>query len=133
VRQPSGRKRRVTATPKGGSRNSGNGGSVLEEMFLEQVRLAGLPLPERQVGLVPGRRYKHDFYWPSARLAVEINGGTWVPGMAHSGGAGLERDYEKAALTALQGVWTLFVSGRQVRSGQALAWLEALLLRSGVS
>ena len=82
---------------------------------------------------MPGRRFKHDFYWESARLAVEVNGGTWIPGAAHSGGAGIERDYEKAALTALQGVWTLFVSGRQVRSGQALAWIEALLNRSGVT
>jgi hypothetical protein len=89
-------------------------------------------LPERQAALVPGRRFRHDFYWPSARLAVEVNGGTWIPGTAHSSGAGIERDYEKAALTALNGVWTLFVSGRQVRSGEALAWIEALLHRTGV-
>ena len=129
----SGRKRKATVTRRASSPKAASGGSVLETLLYEQVRQAGLPLPERQAALVPLRRFRHDFYWPNARLAVEVNGGTWIPGAAHSGGAGIERDYEKAALTALNGVWTLFVSGRQVRSGQALAWIEGILRRSGAN
>ena len=105
----------------------------METLLDAQLRSAGLTKFVRQAELVPGRRFKHDFYFPDARLAVEVQGGLWIPKGAHSGGAGSERDYEKAALTALQGVWTLFVSGRHVRAGQALAWIEALLLRSGVT
>ena len=105
----------------------------MEDLLAEQCRLAGLPKPERQVALVPGRRFKHDFYWPQARIAVEVNGGLFLPRGAHSGGTGAERDYEKAALTLLQGVSTVFVSGRHVRQGTALAWIEALLRRSGAT
>lgn len=132
MRRLSGRRRTRSATPRASSRSSARGGSPLEALLIEQVRSAGLPLPVVQAALVPGRRFRHDFYWPSARLAVEVNGGTWIPGTGHTSGRGIERDYEKAALTALQGIWTLFVSGRQVKSGQALAWIEALLLRTGV-
>jgi hypothetical protein len=89
-----------------------------------------LPPPERQAKLVPGRRFVHDFYWPRQRLAVEVNGGTWRPG-AHSSGAGIERDYEKNALALHEGVRTLFVTGGQVRGGQALTWLVALLGPTG--
>ena len=78
---------------------------------------------------MPGRRYRHDFYWPDARLAVEVNGGLYLPRGAHSGGTGAERDYEKAALTALEGIQTLFVSGRHVKTGKALEWITALLMQ----
>ena len=112
------------------SRKPASAGSALEDLLAEQIRLMALPIPERQAKLVPGRRFAHDFYWPRQRLAVEVNGGTWTKG-AHSSGAGIERDYEKNALTLLEGVRTLFVSGRQVRSGQALTWLVALLGPTG--
>ena len=109
-----------------------SGGSVLEDLLCEQLRLAGLPKPERQSALVPGRKFRADLYFPEARLAVEVHGGIYTQGR-HSRGTGQESDYEKAALTALQGIWTLFVSGRHVRTGTALAWIEALLHRSGVN
>ena len=92
----------------------------------EQIRLMQLPPPVRQAQLVPGRKFAHDFYWPRQKLAVEVNGGTWTKG-AHSSGAGIERDYEKNALALQEGVKTLFVSGQQVRSGQALLWIGKLL------
>ena len=127
----SGRRSRATRTSRASSPSGA--GSGLEDLLLSQCRSAGLPEPERQAALVPLRRFRWDFYWPQAKLGVEVNGGLWLPRGAHSGGSGTERDYEKAALGALQGVWTLFVSGRQIKSGQALGWIEALLHRSGVS
>lgn len=104
----------------------------MEELLADQCRSAGLPKPERQAVLVPGRRFRHDFYWPEARLAVEVQGGLWLPKGAHTGGS-QEKDFEKAALTLLQGITTLFVSGRHVKQGTALAWIEALLNRSGAT
>jgi hypothetical protein len=40
------------------------------------------------------------------------------------------RDCEKSALALLEGYRPLSVTGEQVKSGRALAWIEALLLRS---
>lgn len=104
----------------------------METLLDAQLRSVGITRYERQAALVPGRKFRHDFYFPDAALCVEVQGGLWLPKGAHTGGS-QEKDYEKAALTALQGVWTLFVSGRHVRQGTALAWIEALLMRSGVS
>lgn len=126
-----GRKRRATRKATASPRK-GNAGSALEDLLCEQLRLAGLPKPERQSALVPGRKFRADLYFPEARLAVEVHGGIYMQGR-HSRGTGQESDYEKAALTALQGIWTLFVSGRHVRTGTALAWIEALLHRSGLA
>jgi very-short-patch-repair endonuclease len=102
----------------------------LEDLLAEQIRLMQLPAPERQAKLIPGRRFVHDFCWPRQKLAVEVQGGTWTLG-AHSSGAGIERDCEKAALALLAGYRTLAVTGGQVRSGQALTWIHALLETTG--
>lgn len=128
-----GRRSKATRT-RTASRSAASGGSPLETLLDAQLRSVGITQFVRQAALVPGRRFKADFYFPEARLCVEVQGGLFLPRGAHSGGTGAERDYEKAALTALEGVWTLFVSGRQVRSGQALAWIAKLItLRCGKS
>ncbi|HTW09279.1 MAG TPA: DUF559 domain-containing protein [Acidimicrobiales bacterium] len=49
--------------------------SDAETLFVQVVRRSGLPPPERQF-LVPTRdgKYRIDFAWPPARLAVEVDG-----------------------------------------------------------
>lgn len=92
-----------------------------------QVESLGLPKPLKQVRLIPGRKFLHDFAWPDAKVAVEINGGTWNPKMAHSGGAGYERDCEKQFLAVLNGWWPLNFTGPMVRDGRAAEMTERLL------
>jgi hypothetical protein len=91
----------------------------------------GLPLPERQAKLIPGRKFAFDFAWAEQRLAVEVQGGIFLPKGAHTSGPGVTRDCEKGALAMLAGYRPLSVTGEHVRSGRALAWIEALLLASG--
>jgi hypothetical protein len=45
--------------------------SEAEERFLELVRRAGLPAPEANARL---HGYEIDFFWPDAKIAVEIDG-----------------------------------------------------------
>lgn len=132
MRRFSGRRLRATRTRKATSPTGAGGGSALEDLLDAQLRSIGYTGYVRQAVLVPGRRFRHDFYFPEARLCVEVQGGLWLPKGAHTGGA-QEKDYEKSALTLLQGIQTLFVSGRHVRQGTALAWIEALLRRSGAT
>lgn len=47
------------------------------------------------VAQYPIGRYRIDFCHPQARVAIECQGGTWVAGMGHSSGAGIERDCKK--------------------------------------
>lgn len=97
--------------------------SILENLFAQQIRQAGLPKPEREFVAVKGRRYRWDFAWPSEGLLVEINGAIWVKG-AHSSGIGLERDYEKMAVAAIHGWHQMSFSGGQIKSGFALKMVQ---------
>ncbi len=61
----------VAARPPGASPTE----SDAETLFVQLVRQAGLPAPERQVVIrLAGRRYRIDFAWCGLRLAVEIDG-----------------------------------------------------------
>lgn len=99
--------------------------SRLEDTLLFQIRACGLPMPEREVYLIPGRRFRWDCVWAEQRLALEVQGGTWsrIRG-AHSRGAGQARDAEKLALATLAGWRCLAVTTDQIRSGVAVGWIE---------
>ncbi len=73
-----------------------------------------------------GRRWRFDVAIPSFDLAIEIEGGLYVQGR-HSRGAGMEKDLEKYAEAACLGWTVLRVSPGQVKSGQALKWIEKII------
>jgi len=93
--------------------------SELEELFAFQVKATGLPEPEREAAVIPGRKFRFDFCFREARLLIEINGGTFTKG-GHSSGLGLRRDYEKLRLAQDHG-WKVYPFDAQaVRSGEAV-------------
>lgn len=52
--------------------------------------------PEMQHRFEKSRRWRFDFAWPAARVAVEIEGGTFGPGKSrHTSGEGHRKDCEK--------------------------------------
>jgi very-short-patch-repair endonuclease len=79
--------------------------SVPELVFWRLVEGAGLPMPEREYRFHPVRRWRFDYAWVDAKLAVEVEGGTWQGGR-HSRGAGYAQDAEKGN-TALALGWRL--------------------------
>lgn len=93
--------------------------STLEDTFLFQVRALGLPEPEREVCVIPGRKFRFDFCFRAAKLLIEINGGTFTQG-GHSTGLGIRRDYTKSNLAQLAGWRCLSFDGKAVRSGEAV-------------
>jgi very-short-patch-repair endonuclease len=97
-----------------------------ELLLLQHVRAHGLPPPEREYRFHPRRAWRFDFAWPEVRVAVEVDGGTWTGGR-HSTGLGYRRDCEKQAHAAIAGWRVLRVVPEQVRSGEAVAWVRALL------
>lgn len=69
--------------------------STLEQSFLTAWRIFGTditPTPEHRFH--PTRRWRFDFAFPDQRVAVELEGGTWVKGR-HSTGRGMSADAEK--------------------------------------
>ena len=115
-------------------------GSQLELLLLNRLERAGLPVGEAQYRFVPGRLYRWDRAWTeidgrAVKVAVEVQGGTWVPGGAHSRGSGIERDCLKFSIGAALGWRVLPISRKMLESGEGIALIaQALgLSESGVS
>ena len=91
-----------------------------------QIWLAGLPAPIREYPFCDGRRWRADFAWPSANLILEVEGGIWTEGR-HTRGSGFSADTEKYNAAVSLGWRVLRVTAQQIKSGQALKWIEECL------
>jgi hypothetical protein len=103
-----------------------------EELFAMQLKAAKLRGWEREVVFAPPRRWRFDFAYEvgTCRLAVEIEGGTWIQGR-HQTGSGFAKDCEKYNFAALKS-WRVFrFTAEMVQSGDALRTIEAALTKFG--
>lgn len=93
--------------------------SKLEATFDVYWKLLGSkekPVPEYQ--FLVKRRFRFDRAFPKAKVAVELEGGTWSGGR-HTRGAGFERDCEKYNLAALHGWKVLRFTGTMLKKSPA--------------
>lgn len=74
--------------------------SVTLDAFLQLVQCQAY---EREVRLVPHRRWRADVGWPAHHVALELQGGLYVGGH-HVQGKGYEEDCEKI-LVATEAGW----------------------------
>jgi len=93
-------------------------------IFLQQLKLAGLPAPELELKFHPTRKWRFDFAWPEIKLAVEYHGIFGKVKMGHQQIQSLLRDYEKSSEAALLGWRLITITSKTVENGQALAWVE---------
>ena len=99
----------------------GSYGSTLEKKLKEQIEACGLPQPRREFKAIRGRQFRLDFAWPRRRIGLEVQG------MVHRIKGRFSADMEKRALHLLAGWRVLEVGGKEVRSKQAIKWLQELL------
>lgn len=86
----------------------------LEDRF-HRVFLAkypNLPSPQREYKFHPDRKWRFDFAWPLQKVAVEIQGGSFISGK-HSRGTQQHKDYEKYNNAALLG-WRILYFDTQM-------------------
>jgi hypothetical protein len=102
--------------------------SKLEQVLRFQITALGLPEPEYEFRFLPDRKFRFDLCWPVEKLAIEINGATWVKG-GHSSGYGLQRDYEKLNLAQLAGWIVLQYESNRIYSGEAVNQIQEALKR----
>ena len=81
-------------------------------------RREGWEIPETELALIPGRRFRCDLVWLTARLIVEVQGGVWLPKGGHTGGKGQIDDMFKLNTLQLLGWRVLQVTPKQVTSGE---------------
>lgn len=102
--------------------------SDLEERMHFQLKMfKDIPKPEREYKFHPGRRFRFDFAWPDQKLALEVEGGTHYGKSRHTTGTGFNKDCEKYNEATILGWRVIRVDSKQVKSGQALEWVERAL------
>ena len=93
------------------------------QRFEIDIRALGLPEPLREHVFHRGRRWRFDYCWLESKVAVEIDGGTWVGGR-HTSGAGYEADCSKFNQAVIDG-WKIFrFTTNMVLDGRAFSTLE---------
>lgn len=105
---------------------------ALPNALVEQLRRRGIPEPEREVMLVPGRRYRWDLVWEGVKVCVEVQGGTWHSG-AHSRGPGQRRDAEKANGAIVAGYKPFSCTSDMIHDQTFADMLADVLTRLGVA
>lgn len=115
--------------------------SKLEAMLAQQIRVLKLPEPETEyrfakhhVGAGKDFRkrlfaaglkdWRFDFAWPDYKLAVEVEGGSFVNGR-HTRGVGFREDCHKYHHAMLLG-WTVYrCEETLIRTGKAVNFIES--------
>jgi len=99
-----------------------------ENELAKQLYAAGIHNFQRSVRFIPGRKFEADFFFPTLRLVVEVDGGLWMAKGGHTSGVGAKRDRERDILAYLSGrVLTIRVATDHVKSGEAIGWLAQLI------
>lgn len=78
----------------------------------------GVPEPVREYRFFPGRRWRFDYAWPDARVALEIEGGVWTGGR-HIRPVGFLGDIAKYNTAAVEG-WVVLRATPEMLTEQAI-------------
>ena len=99
--------------------------SEIEEILAFQLNAVGIYV-EREFRFHPTRKWRSDFKI-GPKLLVEVEGATYGKPGRHQRIDGIDADCEKYAEAMLMGYDVLRVSGRMVRDGRALNFIERYL------
>ena len=81
---------------------------------------------ERELMLIPGRRFRFDFLLAQFALVIEVEGGTWSGGR-HTTGAGFKSDCFKYNAALELGYRVLRYTTDMVTRGEAIAQVERIV------
>lgn len=73
-----------------------------------------------------GRKWALDFAFVPEKVGVEVNGGGWTRGRHHRP-EGHAKDCEKLTAAQVQGWLVVLCTPEQVKSGEAVEWIEQAL------
>lgn len=85
---------------------------------------------QREFRFHPQRMWRFDLCQPDLKLAVEVEGGSWVAGR-HNRGRGFEQDAEKYAEATIAGYSVLRVTTAMVQDGRALLFVDRFIQAHG--
>lgn len=91
-----------------------------------RLRATGLPAPEPEYRFAPPRRWRFDYAWPDAKVALEVEGGVWIRGR-HTRGSGFLKDMEKYNAAAVRGWRVLRCTPTQLPAPATLTLIQQAL------
>ena len=97
-----------------------------EDTLFYQIKVVGIPLPERQYKFHPKREFMADFCYQGIHLIIEVDGGIWMEKSGHTSGAGYERDRRRDLEAFLLGYRVVRVTSAMVEDGTAINGIEKL-------
>lgn len=93
-----------------------------------QIEAAGLPEPETEVRFHPVRKWRFDYAFVAAKVAIEIEGGAFVGGR-HNTGVGLTGDCLKYSWAAILGWCVVRATPPMIRDGSAIELVKEAFKR----
>ena len=95
----------------------------------EWWKAMGLPAPKLEHPFAryadPPRKFRFDYAWISERIALEVQGGTWINGRHSRGGA----DHEKMNLAQVMG-WDVYqCTPQELKKGTIIPTLKRAIIR----
>ena len=100
--------------------------SQLEDVLALFIQGSDVPAPVREFQFCE-RRWRFDFAWVDAKLACEVQGGTYIGG-GHNRGRGMRNDMEKRNEATLLGWRVLYFDTDMVNDGEAIQVIERALI-----
>lgn len=100
--------------------------SDAEESLATLIRWEKLPVPSREYVFATPRKWRFDFAWWQQKLAVEVEGGSFIGGR-HTRGSSFEKDCEKYAEATLAGWRVLRVTPHMIEDGRAISLIKRAL------
>lgn len=95
--------------------------SPIELIFAQQLKVLDFNMYERNYKFCKPRKFELDFAWPVLKIAVEVQG------MVHRIKERYQQDTEKMFFEHLFGWRVLRVTGKDIKSGRAAAWLTTIM------
>ena len=102
------------------------GTSAQDLIFRALCKEEGVPDPVAEHRFHPERRWRFDYAWPEAQVALEVEGGVWTRGR-HVRGAGFTRDMEKYNAAALMGWIVLRTTPERLCSPETVGMVKRAL------
>ena len=96
------------------------------QFFIPFLKSAGIPEPVTEHRFAPPRRWRMDYAWPDAKLALEVQGGIWTRGR-HSRPAALLKEWEKLNTGAAMGWRFLFCQPSDLLKAETIDAIRAAL------
>ena len=87
----------------------------------------GLPKPLAEHTFYVGRKWRFDFCWPTANLALENQGGLFSGGR-HTRGAALLKEHEKLNAAAVCGYRVLYATPQTLKGREMANILRSILV-----